>query len=367
MSCTYTHAVYIGRFQPMHTGHLDGIRVALEKADNVIILIGSSDHPRTPRNPFTKEEREKMITSILQSEFGDEILSRIHIQYIRDRYNSNLWIQDVQSCVEDVLYCDVIEEPKNFYNLNVCLVGHKKADTEYLDSFPQWKYLEVPQVTEIDSTRIRNAFYSTRNPVFNTYVGQNLPEMAIKLLSEWREANPTIYEYLCKEFQHYQKEKQEWEDTPYPVIFTTVDSVMIRSGHVLMVRRKFHPGKGLLALPGGFLNPRELTLDGALREQKEEASIDLKVLGLKHRSELKRFVVGRDFYEHPDRSERGRSITFAYMFDLGEGKLPTIKAGDDAASACWVPLSEIKNRLHEIFDDHASIIEDMTNRFGKRF
>ena len=61
----------------------------------------------------------------------------------------------------------------------------------------------------------------------------------------------------------------------------TVDAVVVQSGHILLVKRGDMPGKGLWALPGGFLNQEETMLDGAIRELKEETKIKVPVPVLK--------------------------------------------------------------------------------------
>lgn len=365
----FKHAVYIGRFSPVHRGHLSVIQKALEVADRVIIVIGSHAKPRTPKNPWTSEERQKMIEASL----GTLDFTRVKFVYVRDRYNYSLWTKDVQAAVTSV---------NDGNHLTTCLVGHRKIDTEYLDAFPQWQYIPAPLMNmgEISSsTAIRDILFSRDHRV----------EAALKegvqlhLLSEldkvmkpgaiaWLAQNWILepqYSYTCNEWLHYKDEAEKWSVAPHPVTFNTVDSVIIRSGHVLMVRRKFHPGKGLLALPGGHLNPREWSVDGSIREQqKEEAKMDLKCLGLKQASDLKQFIKGRDFFEHPDRSERHlRVITFAYLYDLGSGPLPKLKAGDDAESAHWIPISEIEHLTDQTFEDHSYIIESMLNQFGAKF
>lgn len=48
----YKYLVFIGRFQPFHSGHKAVIDEALKRADEVIMLIGSANLPRSLRNPL---------------------------------------------------------------------------------------------------------------------------------------------------------------------------------------------------------------------------------------------------------------------------------------------------------------------------
>ena len=57
-------AFILGRYQLFHNGHLSLIDEAIKLADNVIVLIGSSDKKRTIDNPFTYEERKEMILAV---------------------------------------------------------------------------------------------------------------------------------------------------------------------------------------------------------------------------------------------------------------------------------------------------------------
>lgn len=59
-------ALYIGRFQPFHLGHLSVIKNALKESDRLIIGIGSSQESKTKNNPFTARQRIKMIRSALK-------------------------------------------------------------------------------------------------------------------------------------------------------------------------------------------------------------------------------------------------------------------------------------------------------------
>ena len=53
----------IGRFQPFHLGHLEAIKFALSKVEHLHVGIGSSNKSHEKRNPFTADERKKMILS----------------------------------------------------------------------------------------------------------------------------------------------------------------------------------------------------------------------------------------------------------------------------------------------------------------
>jgi len=59
-------ALFIGRFQPFHKGHLFALRQVLKKFDKVIIGIGSIN-VLNEKNPFTFEERKRMIKESLKN------------------------------------------------------------------------------------------------------------------------------------------------------------------------------------------------------------------------------------------------------------------------------------------------------------
>ncbi len=125
---------------------------------------------------------------------------------------------------------------------------------------------------------------------------------------------------------------------------------MQTGGHVLLVRRGGYPGKGLWALPGGFLEPRERLLQGALRELAEETQLGVLA------PTLVEALVGVAVFDHPDRSQRGRTITHAHYFDLKTRQLPAVTAADDAALAQWVPVASLPAMEEQFFEDHFHIL-----------
>lgn len=58
-------ALYIGRFQPFHLGHLDAIRQILTRESSLIIAIGSAQYHDTETNPYSYELRKKIIEASL--------------------------------------------------------------------------------------------------------------------------------------------------------------------------------------------------------------------------------------------------------------------------------------------------------------
>ncbi|RMF04963.1 nicotinamide-nucleotide adenylyltransferase [Candidatus Woesearchaeota archaeon] len=59
--------LFLGRFQPFHNGHLKVLEELAEKYDKVVIAIGSRQHSRTKENPFSFEERRRVIEQIVKN------------------------------------------------------------------------------------------------------------------------------------------------------------------------------------------------------------------------------------------------------------------------------------------------------------
>lgn len=60
-------ALFIGRFQPFHNGHLHVAKSLSKKFDELIIGIGSSREKNTSKNPFSYNERKVMIAKTLKN------------------------------------------------------------------------------------------------------------------------------------------------------------------------------------------------------------------------------------------------------------------------------------------------------------
>jgi nicotinamide-nucleotide adenylyltransferase len=96
-------ALFVGRFQPFHNGHLGDIKWILKKYDKVIIVIGSSQESKKEKNPFDFEIRKKMIEKTLKSE-GIEKKS-YEIIGIPDVHNDEKWVKSILERVKfDIVF-----------------------------------------------------------------------------------------------------------------------------------------------------------------------------------------------------------------------------------------------------------------------
>lgn len=344
----YDYLVFIGRFQPFHNGHKNIIDVALEKADNVIVLIGSSNVARSYRNPFSFDERKEMIELAYSKENRDRLI----ICPSEDVYNNQLWIKKTQETVQDVVLNHANREHPNVWiqglnDIKIGLIGHSKdSSSYYLKLFPEWGHIDVPQKHIFAATDIRKEYFAS--PAITDR--NNIPPTTEDFLATF--VFTEEFKAIVKEYKYVEEYKAAWSIAPYEPIFVTIDAVVIQSGHVLVVRRRSFPGQGLQALPGGFLGPDEYIEDGMIRELREETRIKVPVPVLK--GNIKKVKV----FDGPHRSSRGRTITHAFLIELpSQTELPKIKRGSDAAAAYWVPLADL--RADEMFEDHYHIVQDM--------
>ena len=117
---------------------------------------------------------------------------------------------------------------------------------------------------------------------------------------------------------------------------------------ILLIKRSGHPCLGAWALPGGFVEPNETTEQAAMRELKEETSVENIYL-----EQLYTF-------SDPGRDPRTWVMSCSYLALIDSSKV-NVTAGDDAASASWftlnlettdVSFSEHENGFTRITDYH---------------
>lgn len=327
MTDTFDYLVFIGRFQPFHHGHQFVVNEALKHASQLIMLIGSANSPRTIKNPFSFAERQSMILSA----FDEATAGRIHCLPIDDTlYNDHQWLKNVQNAVES----------QTQGQGKIGIIGHTKDESSYyLSLFPNWGAIELPNFDNLSATPLRKLYLEQDK------IDERMPASSQAFLGQFKETSD--YACLKGEYQHIQDFKQSWQSAPYPPIFSTTDALVVQSGHVLLIERGGDYGRGLWALPGGFLDQDESLLECVLRELSEETGLMLNKHQLKD----------RQVFDAPERSLRGRTVTTVFYFELVGDSLPTVNAGDDANRAFWLPLNQLDGNM--MFEDHYSIITKM--------
>lgn len=337
MPYEYDYIVFIGRLEPPHNAHFQVIRTALSLAERVIVVLGSADQPRTPKNPFTVSERVGML---IAPNWDDQI-SRLRVTAVRDSmYNNQKWVNDVQNMVaKQMSWHDL--PPK------VGIIGHKKDESSfYLDMFPQWKLVEHEMDEELSATDLRELYFEGKNL---KYLQALVPDNVYRKLDLFRRGKE--YAKLVQEYNFLKAYKEKWATAPFPPTFVTVDAVVVQSGHILLVQRKTDAyGGDLWALPGGFLNQKEWVEDAMLRELREETKLKVPT------PVLRGSIKAQHVFDAPNRSQRGRTITHAYHIELPSGPLPKVKGSDDAQDAKWFSTSDIQKKWPELFEDHGDII-----------
>ena len=90
-------ALFLGRFQPFHHGHIYMLNKILKLYKKIKIGVGSSQFSKTKINPFTYEERVNFITSALNKRGISS--QRFSIYPIPDIFNASKWVNHVISIV----------------------------------------------------------------------------------------------------------------------------------------------------------------------------------------------------------------------------------------------------------------------------
>ena len=354
----YKLAIVIGRFQPFHNSHLELLQQARSLADEVLLIIGSYKTAPNVKNPFACHDRQDMIEHCFkESELWHSTpkMGKVHFEYIRDHfYNDNLWITEVQQLA-------------NKYSTtgdSVCLVGsYKDGSSYYLNCFPQWDFIPAVNTKQLHSTDIRNKIYSgdlSWKDDVPPGVAQWIEIDYINRKGGWSDKSMEIetpFQKHQKEFEFLQGYKESWKGAPFAPIFTTVDAVVVQNGHVLVIKRKFNPGSGLFALPGGFLKQNETINAGVFRELKEETGIKVPM------PILKSSVEASKVFDYPNRSLRGRTVTHAYCIRLTGNELPEVKGNDDASGAQWMSFADMHDNEDKFYEDHYQMIQYFINKF----
>ncbi|MFQ6010252.1 MAG: nicotinamide-nucleotide adenylyltransferase [Candidatus Aenigmatarchaeota archaeon] len=265
-----TRGLFVGRFQPLHKGHVKAIENALKEVDELIIGIGSSQFAYTKDNPFTCEERVEMIERSVKGNYS--------IYAVPDTYDYPAWVRHVESLVPefDVVYSGSMITASLFRQ-----EGYEVKELEKLDG--------------ISSSKVRELMVSRGD--WRSLV----PEGTIEVMKKSHGEDRMLYMFM---------------NYKYPMPTMTVDAIINYNGSFVLIKRGNVPFKDMYALPGGHVDKGEKVENAVIREVKEETGLDFKIKGF------------LGVYNEPGRDPRGYYATLVF-YGKGKGEL---KSGDDAKS-----------------------------------
>jgi ADP-ribose pyrophosphatase YjhB (NUDIX family) len=134
-----------------------------------------------------------------------------------------------------------------------------------------------------------------------------------------------------------------WYQNPLPVAVAIAE----QGGAIVLIRRRWAPGRGRWALPGGFVEHAEAPDAAAVRETREETGLMVSVQG----------VVGAYGYVEANGQRSGIVIAFRTLVVSGE-----LQAGDDAEAACLITLDA--DPIDLAFDTHRAALRDWAKARG---
>ena len=136
---------------------------------------------------------------------------------------------------------------------------------------------------------------------------------------------------------------------PRPAL--TADVLVVASARdggraVLLIRRGGEPHRGLLALPGGFVDLGETVEEAAVRELREETGVGVEAADLR--------LAG--VYSQPGRDPRGWTVSVLQRVDVPAR--PATRSGDDAAAVEWVSVADALAHPTSFAFDHDRMLRD---------
>ncbi len=289
---------FIVRGQPWHNGHMHGVEM-MDRAkdlDEIIIGIGTSQCSHSLHNPFSAEERRKMIKRSVQIDKPYRIID------IPDINDYPRWVAYVESLT-----------PK----FGVVYSGNTVVKNLFLEKGYEVRVMD--RIGGISSTEIRQMMIT--GGLWEQYV----PEGTAQTIREIGGV-----------------ERLRWIAAHYEQPSVTADIIIdYKDQGIVYVKRGKEPFKGFWAFPGGHINTGLESIEQtAIREAKEETNLDLKLEDLR--------LLG--VYSKPGRDPRGPYHTTAFYTRVESGEL---KPGDDAAG-----IALMREPPLNLAFDHAIMYKD---------
>ena len=334
-----TTAVIIGRFQPLHNGHVALINKALENHSKVLILVGSVNKERDFKNPFSTEVRLKMISNVFEGN------TSVYARGLKDKPTDDEWVAEVIANVNQIE-----EDPSK-----VVLYTSEKDSVFYEANF-------LYNVSSMDSeginaTDIRELLYTGEFKKHKKAL-LNIPQVNWEYLdSILLVSKDTSFWELSQEKQMCERGKRlaisahKFSNPIEPV----AHALVIHDGSVLLVKRAGTRGKGQWAIPGGFIEHAESSRAAAVRELKEETGVDLMTLRTKE--------MAQSVEENlDDLSVRTLGINYLYLLDPTEEKPKVTLDTKECSDYEWVSLDSVLKEERILFYNHNVVAQRLLSK-----
>ncbi|NJM48072.1 MAG: adenylyltransferase/cytidyltransferase family protein [Alkalinema sp. RU_4_3] len=197
----YNICLCMGRFQPFHWGHFDLVQAALAQGEQVIILLGSHLSVPSIKNPWSSEEREKMIRMCI----SPTEQARIQMLPIYDYETNEQWASIIHrevytiACLSD----------------RIAIAGHHDDGRKFFSQwFPDWNYVEKIRRPNLNATDIRIAYFGEAP---ETHYRDKLPPGTLQYLRKFK-TQPN-YRQFCQEFHarsRHNRDRGKPHDLPLP-------------------------------------------------------------------------------------------------------------------------------------------------------
>lgn len=130
--------LFVGRFQPLHKGHIDIIKKILKENEQIIIAVGSAEKNYVPENPMTAGERVLLIDETLKAE--GIAPARYCIIPVRNIDNYALWVDHLNLYVPPY---------------NAIYTGSPIVKACYEGAQSKHHLVKIKRILPISSTKIR--------------------------------------------------------------------------------------------------------------------------------------------------------------------------------------------------------------------
>lgn len=334
--------IYVDNFQGVTSSQTQMISDVTSKGNTLFIFIDEAHATLTHAAPLTFEQRKGLLVESIVDEqivLDDIIILPLHV--------ISGVPSDKKTRMLEVVKAHIACGSGDPYTRPTWVAPTDPALCKQL----RWDNMQLTDEYAVES-------FTHILEIYGTHFWTRESQLTESAIAFFRVFTFTVdYTNFKREYEQYQAYKQAWLSAPFAPIFVTVDAVVTCNDQVLLIKRGKAPGKGLWAIPGGFLNPDELIVDGIIRELEEETLITQDCNNLSQ-AMLKSAIEGIHVFDDPNRSFRGRIITHAAHINLGfrHNQPPKVTAADDAAAAEWVYISDLQKMLGGFYDDHRRIL-----------